>query len=206
VVTILVVGWIVRLADSYIGPSSSFGKFLVTIFGTGSPFPGYVAGYVVVVLLIILLGFLVTRATISRIRNSIDLMFAGIPLVGKIYTAVVQVVDLLDAKNGKAGMERFGGVVQIPLGELKVLALLTSGERYVTSDGVENILVFVPNAPVPATGFNLLVPADQVCRLDMPVEDLAKLLMSLGILGPQVLRIPLENTCKPELDDERQSA
>jgi uncharacterized membrane protein len=190
VVTILVAGWIVRLADSYIGPSSNFGKFLVNIIGPTDPFPGYVVGYVVVAMLIFVLGFLVTRATVSRVHKAIDDMFAGIPLVGKIYKAVGQAVDLLRGAD-KKGLERFGGVVQINLGSAKMVALLTSHERYTLADGREHILVFIPNSPIPMTGFNVLVPADEVQHLDMSVEDLAKLFMSLGILGPQVLPKPL---------------
>jgi uncharacterized membrane protein len=47
--------------------------------------------------------------------------------------------------------------------------------------------VFLPNSPIPATGFNVLVKADAFTALDLPVAQLAKLLMSLGLLGPQVL-------------------
>jgi uncharacterized membrane protein len=83
-VTIFVVSWIVRFADAYIGPSSSFGLFLLQIVGDTHKYPGYIAGYLVVVLLIMLLGFLVTRATVARFHRAIDSLFAKIPLVGKI--------------------------------------------------------------------------------------------------------------------------
>ena len=76
------------------------------------------------------------------------------------------------------------------MGNVKVLGLLTSGERYRLANGKEHLLVFVPNSPIPATGFAVLVPAEDFEILDMPIEDLAKLLMSLGLLGPQVLRKP----------------
>jgi uncharacterized membrane protein len=180
------------LADSYIGPSSRFGKFLVNIMGPTDPFPGYIVGYVVVAMLIFILGFLVTKATVARVQKAVDKMFAAIPLVGKIYTAVGQVVELLGGAE-KNGMDRFGGVVQIDWGVVKIIALLTSHQRYRLSDGREHILVFVPNSPIPATGFNILVPVEQVRYLNMTVEDLAKLSMSLGILGPQVLPQSLED-------------
>jgi uncharacterized membrane protein len=186
VVTVVVVSWIVRTADAYVGPSSWFGMFLVTISGTDYRYPGYMVGYLVVTLLIILLGFLVTRATVSRLRRVIDGTFSKIPLFGKIYTTVGQVVDLF-GKKGSPGIERFGGVGYIRLGNVKMLGLLTSGERYVMPDGREHLLVFVPNSPIPATGFNVFVPVEDFERLDMAVDDLAKVLMSLGLLGSQVL-------------------
>ncbi|MFH1113102.1 MAG: DUF502 domain-containing protein [Pseudomonadota bacterium] len=189
IVTVFVIGWVVRLADAYIGPSSTFGVFIVTIVGESKKYAGYGAGYLVVVVFTILLGFLVTRATVARIHAAIDATFARIPLFGKVYTAVGQVVDLFGKKNG-SGLERFGGVGFVRLGNIKVMGLLTSGERYVLADGKEHLLVFVPNSPIPATGFDLLVPVEDFQILDMPVEDLAKLLMSLGLLGSQVLERP----------------
>jgi uncharacterized membrane protein len=187
VVTVFVVTWIVGFADAYVGPSSSFGKMLVSIFGPQNRYPGFLAGYLVVVLLITLLGFLVTRATIARLHRAVDRTFARIPLFGKIYATVGQMVDIF-GKKGQPGLERFGGVGRARLGNVKVLGLLTSGERYLMADGLEYYLVFVPNSPIPATGFNVLVPVDDFELLHMPMEDLAKLLMSLGLLGAQVLR------------------
>jgi uncharacterized membrane protein len=189
VVTAFVVTWLVKLADAYIGPSSSFGRFLLTVVGQEQKYAGYLAGYLVVILLIVLLGFLVTRATVTKFRRAIDGMFAKIPLIGKIYTAVGQVVELLGNKDQK-GLEKFGGVGQVTVGNIKLLCLLTSNHRYIMGDSREHFLVFIPNSPIPVTGFNLLVPIEDFHRLDMPMEDLGKLFMSLGLLGPQVLIKP----------------
>jgi len=192
VVTILVVSWIVRTADAYVGPSSWFGNFLVAISGTDYRYPGYMVGYLIVVVLIILLGFLVTRATIGKLQRAIDSTFSKIPLFGKIYATVGQVVEIFGRK-GNNGLERFGGVGHIRLGNAKMLGLLTSGDRYFMSDGREYLLVFVPNSPIPATGFNIFVPTEDFERLDIAVEDLAKVLMSLGLLGSQIMCGPAQS-------------
>lgn len=187
IVTIFVVTWVVKLADAYVGPSSSFGKFIVTIAGENQKYFGYLSGYLVVILLIMLLGFLVTRATISRIQHSIDAVLSRIPLIGKVYTGVSQVVDLLGGKD-KRGLERFGGVGEAKIGDVSVLVLLTTNQRYRMADGREYFLVFIPNSPIPATGFNVLVPVEDFHPLDIAFEDYAKIFVSLGLLGPQVLR------------------
>jgi uncharacterized membrane protein len=188
-VTVFIVSWVVRLADAYIGPSSTFGRFLVTASGGGERYISYIAGYLVVILLTVLLGFLVTRATVARIHDAIDAIFEGIPLFGKIYKAVGQVVALFSGQE-KQGLDRFGGAVEIDFGNARMFALLTSSEKYAMADGRPHYLVFVPSAPIPATGFTLLVPEEHVHPLDLPVEDLAKILMSLGILAPQVMGKP----------------
>jgi uncharacterized membrane protein len=192
VVTIFVVSWIVRFADAYIGPSSSFGVFLLTIVGDSHKYPGYVAGYLVIVVLIILLGFLVNRATVARVHRAVDSLFARIPVIGKIYSGVGQVVDVFGKKEQ---VDRFGGVGYVRIGNVKMLGLLTSTQRYPLDDGRPHLLVFVPNSPIPAAGYNALVPEEDFVQLDMSMEDLAKLLMSLGLIGTQVLsgpRVPLE--------------
>jgi len=185
-VTIFVVTWLVRVADAYIGPSSGFGLFILRIVGDGNRFVGYSAAYLVVVLLIILLGFLITRATVAKIHETVDSMFARIPLFGRIYSAVSQMVEIFGKKDN-SGLDRFGGVGYVRMGNVRMLALLTSGQSYTMPDGTEYYLVFIPNSPIPATGFNAFVPASDIERLDMPTEDMVKLLMSLGVLGPQVL-------------------
>jgi uncharacterized membrane protein len=187
VVTVFVVSWAVKVADAYIGPSSSFGKLLVQLVGPAHKYPGYLVGYLIAGLLIILLGFLVTRATVAKFRSEIDAMVARIPLIGKLYAGVGQLVEIFGTKD-QGPLDRFGGVGEARVGNVKLLVLLASNEQYIMLDGKPHMLVFVANSPIPATGFNMLVPVEDVRRLDMPVEDLVKLLMSLGLLGPQVLR------------------
>jgi uncharacterized membrane protein len=187
VVTLFVVSWGVRLADAYIGPSSAFGIFLVKLVGSEYKYPGYIIGYLVAIGLIVLLGFLVTRATVARIQGAIDSTLARIPLVGRIYAGVGQIVDLFGRKD-QPGLERFGAVGQIRVGNVKILGLLTSGETYTMLDGREHLLVFIPNSPIPFTGFNMLVPTEDFERMEMPVEDVLKLLMSFGLLGREVLK------------------
>ncbi len=187
VVTLFVVSWGVRLADGYIGPSSAFGIFLENLVGPEYKYPGYIIGYLVAIGLIILLGFLVTRATVARLQSAIDSTLARIPLIGKIYTGVGQIVDLFGRKD-QAGLDRFGAVGQIRVGNVKILGLLTSGEKYIMLDGREHLLVFIPNSPIPFTGFNMLVPTEDFQRLEMPVEDVLKLLMSFGLLGREVMK------------------
>lgn len=202
VVTVFVVTWLVRLADAYVGPSSSFGRFLLTIAGKEQKFVGYLGGYLIVVCLLVLLGFLVTRATLARFHRGLDATVARIPLIGKIYSAVSQVVELLGNKDQSA-LDRFGGVGEITVGNIKLLGLLTSNQRYTMGNGREHLLVFIPNSPFPVTGFNLLVPVEDFRRLDLPLEDVAKLFMSLGLLAPQVMNKPFSDVQYERIQNER---
>ena len=50
----------------------------------------------------------------------------------------------------------------------------------------EVINVFVPTTPNPTSGFLLFVPAQDIIRLRMPIEDGLKLVVSGGIVTPAV--------------------
>ena len=45
--------------------------------------------------------------------------------------------------------------------------------------------VFIPTTPNPTSGFMVLVPEDQVKRLDMSVADGVKYIVSLGSISPE---------------------
>jgi uncharacterized membrane protein len=100
---------------------------------------------------------------------------------------VGQIVDLFGRKD-QSGSERFGVVGQIRVGNVKILGFLTSSDTYIMFDGREHLLVYIPNSPIPFTGFNMLVPSEDFQRLEIPVEDAMKLLMSFGLLGRDVLK------------------
>ena len=61
--------------------------------------------------------------------------------------------------------------------------------RDVRSDGLgeERLTAFIPSTPTPFTGFVILVRPEDVIPLDLPVEDVVKLLVSAGIVAPRVL-------------------
>jgi uncharacterized membrane protein len=46
------------------------------------------------------------------------------------------------------------------------------------------VSIFVPTTPNPTTGFLILVPESKVTRLEMPVADGIKFIISLGSVAP----------------------
>ncbi len=52
----------------------------------------------------------------------------------------------------------------------------------------ENLyVVYIPTAPVPMSGGIFFVPADDVQPIDMAVEDLIQICVSLGVMTPTVM-------------------
>ena len=48
------------------------------------------------------------------------------------------------------------------------------------------INIYVPTTPNPTSGFLLMVPRRDLIFLDMPVEDAAKYIISIGVIAPEV--------------------
>ena len=46
--------------------------------------------------------------------------------------------------------------------------------------------VFVPNSPNAAAGFLVFVPREEVIELKMSVEDALKMVVSLGVVAPEM--------------------
>ncbi len=52
------------------------------------------------------------------------------------------------------------------------------------------VCVFVPTTPNPTSGFLVLVPEDQVTKLEMSVAEGIKYIVSLGSIAPEYLPTP----------------
>ncbi|MEL6212569.1 MAG: hypothetical protein AAFQ96_03165, partial [Pseudomonadota bacterium] len=50
--------------------------------------------------------------------------------------------------------------------------------------GEELTSIFIPTVPNPTSGFLLFVPSKDLRKLDMSVEDAAKVVFSLGLVAP----------------------
>jgi uncharacterized membrane protein len=141
-------------------------------------------GIIFTLILILAMG-LTTRSILGR-RLLLwgETLVYKIPLVRGIYQALKQIVFAMMSTKG----ESFKRVVlvEFPRKGLYTVAFVTgiaSGEvQEKTKERCINI--FIPTTPNPTSGFYMMVPEDQVVRLDMSVEEAFKLIMSGGIVAP----------------------
>ena len=48
----------------------------------------------------------------------------------------------------------------------------------------DSLSLYVPTTPNPTSGFLLMVPASEVVKLDMSVDEALKYIISMGVVGP----------------------
>lgn len=122
----------------------------------------------------------------TRLARFIDWLMSRVPVVTTIYQAVRGVFQSLGSPKGPG---RFKRVVSVAYGGpgLRVPGFVTQTMREATS-GRTILSVFVPFAPLPTSGFVLLVPEDEVVDLGWTVNETMQGIVSGGLSMPATVR------------------
>ena len=190
VITFVVVAWAVGFLNSLVGPNTWMGELLS---GVGLRFVhdskvAYLIGWGLVLVGLFLLGFFVEsglRRIYSRVTES---LFHRLPLIGKVYDASKQIVDMLDKQDDDKlrGMS----VVYCTFGEkggAGVLALLPTPGTIALGNRQYHI-VLVPQSPVPIGGGLLFVPVESVEQIPMSVDAFMGVYVSMGVTVPKLMQ------------------
>lgn len=109
-----------------------------------------------------------------------------VPIINVVYQSIKQLMSTLFSEQGNHFRDVV--LVEYPRKGMYCFAFLTNEKQYLGVDESSLLSIFLPSTPNPTTGFYLLVPADQVLNVDLTVEEAFKLIMSAGIVIPDVLR------------------
>ena len=202
VITVGIMAWVGGLLKAWLGPESFVGKalFQMGLRFVTDPIVASVLGWVAVLLAIWFLGALLKWVGKKRIEKAFNAAVVRIPLVNVLYRPVAQVVEMLqrDPADKLQGMSvvycAFGGE-----GGAGFLGLLVSDHVY-RFNGQACQIVYVPTSPVPMSGAVVFAAADSVHRVNMQVDDLMKICLSIGVMSSKV--IPDQYVVLPE-DVER---
>lgn len=186
--TLSLLAWVVNLIHVYLGPNSPAGRFF-SLFGqpfANHPVLEYLAGSVLLILVIYPLGLAVQSSLKKPLAAFVDRTVRRIPVVGSLYSLADRFVGLLDQKQDAdiAAMSPvwcfFGGDGVAVLGLLPNPAPVDLGGR-------AYLAVLVPTAPVPIGGGLLYVPAEWVRPAQIGADKLTSIYLSMGIVAPPSL-------------------
>ena len=136
------------------------------------------------VLLVMTTGAIATHVFGKRLLESVERWIEQIPLVRSIYLTLKGMTDLFQFRS------RFGHsrVVAFPFPRMGLWALGFVMDEAPASVQVESnsklLMVFVPTAIHPFTGYLAFVPAQQVRALNLLPEDAMKMEFSAGFYKP----------------------
>ncbi len=146
------------------------------------------AAIALAILLISILGLLTRYYIGKRLIAVVDIVMLRVPLLNKVYSTIKQVNEAFS--SGKKSSFKTVVMIQFPGPGMFSLGFLTSEQHdeVQAKTGKEAVCVFVPTTPNPTSGFLVLVPVENVTKLDMSVAEGIKYIISLGSISPESAR------------------
>ena len=145
--TVFIIGWLLALINQYLGPSSEFGRFLISLGLGVSTTASYLIGLAVIIAAIYLLGTLVESRIGAWIAALFDRQIRRMPLISNVYDLSSRVVSVVGSKDGDANLKNMKPVWCFFGGKpgAAVLALMPTAKPVVLED-TAYLGVLIPSA------------------------------------------------------------
>jgi len=141
------------------------------------------AALILALLLISVVGRLTRYYVGKKIIELLDRTLLRVPLLNKIYITIKQVNEAFT--SNKSAFKQVV-MVEFPHKGHRAVGFVTAEQDEAFHQGGERtISVFIPTTPNPTSGFLILVPENQVQKLDMSVAEGIKFIVSLGAIPPE---------------------
>lgn len=149
--------------------------------------------------LLCLIGQLARYYVGKQIFQFMDSLLLQVPLLGKVYGTLKQVNEAFSSSD-KSSFQQVV-LVEFPRAGMHSVGFVTNPEHSSVEppSARKMISVFIPTTPNPTSGFLVLVPEDEVVKVDMSVADGIKFIISLGAIAPEMraTQVPLLPTSRP---------
>lgn len=134
--------------------------------------------------LVALIGLLGRYYVGKKIIKAFDSLMLRVPLLNKIYGTIKQVNEAFSSDRRSSFQTVV--LVEFPREGLYSLGFITSEHHDEIQARTEEkvVSVFIPTTPNPTSGYLVMVPEHKLTRLDMPVADGIRFIISLGSVAP----------------------
>ncbi|MEP4767426.1 MAG: DUF502 domain-containing protein [Roseibium sp.] len=173
----------IKWVDGWVKP------FVPTVYNPETYLPFSVPGFglIVAIVLLTMIGFLAANFLGRSLINFGENLVGRMPLVRNIYSGLKQIFQTALDQRGSSFNK--AALIEYPRKGLWAIVFIsteTKGEVARRLDESGMVSVFLPTTPNPTSGFLLFVPKEDVTELDMSVEDAAKLVISAGLVNPEL--------------------
>jgi uncharacterized membrane protein len=152
--------------------------------------PGF--GVLVALVLITLMGFLTANFIGRRLLLAGESLLGRMPIIRNLYGGLKQVFETVVSRPANAFKQV--ALIEYPRDGTWSLAFIAADARGSIGDHVtggdpdeESVSVFLPTSPNPTNGFLFFVKKSELVLLDMTVEDALKMIISAGLLSPELI-------------------
>lgn len=189
--TITIANWVIRFLTRFpkqLNPFTGLPPLLGDVINLS-------VGLAVPLLSILLIGLMARNIAGRWLLDLGERIVQSIPLAGSVYKTLQQLLQTVfqDSKN------RFRRVilVEYPRRGLWAVAFVTGTVATQTAAGTSMLSVFIPTTPNPTSGWYAIVPESDVVNLSISIEDAFKVLLSGGIVGPNLAASVPEDRIPP---------
>ncbi len=147
-------------------------------------FISQVLALILLIAFIFFLGFCGQKFLINTFQKIPERLFAHIPLVRTIFRLSKDVTKAVFTENKKTFKETV--LIPFPHNDALTVGFVTGETPSILKEGLPptDLVVFVPTAPHPMSGYVLLTPKKLVRPVDVSTEDAFKFLVSCGVIHP----------------------
>jgi uncharacterized membrane protein len=194
-ITLYIVWWVVNIIDAWVKPlMPDFLAWIERLLPVGTlphlpdvTIPG--VGLVFAIIGLTVIGALAANL-LGRTIVSYGEMFLGrMPIVRGVYGSLKQIFETVLSQSGET-FQRVG-LVEFPRKGMWSIVFLAGEARGEVAEkigqGEELVCAFLSCAPNPTTGYLIYVPRREVVVLDMKIDDAAKLVISAGLISPEMV-------------------
>jgi uncharacterized membrane protein len=143
-------------------------------------------GVAILIFALILIGMFTTGFIGKFFVRLGDFIVSKMPLISSIYSLLKQLFETVLSPKSQSFKEAV--LIEYPRKGIWIIGFLagpSTNELQKKSPSKDSLLsIFVPTTPNPTSGFLVLIPENEVIKLDMSVEDALKYIVSCGIVSP----------------------
>lgn len=174
--TLLIFKWLFDAIDGILEPA------VEAIFGR--PIAGI--GFGAIIVLIFLAGIFASNVVGRKIIQRAEALVEELPMVREIYNTFKQVLQsvILPHKGGFRDVV----LVEFPRPGMKTIGFVTNHIK--DAAGNKLVSIYIPTTPNPTSGYLEIMPEEDVVTIDMPVDDAIKMVVSGGMISPEVIDKP----------------
>ena len=184
-ITFFILKFVFNTLDSILDPLMP--RLTVYLFNREYLIPGL--GIIGFFLLLYLFGVIATNVLGRKLVHWADRLFTNIPVVKNIYLSSKQLTDAFSAT--RKGSFRQAVFVEFPQEGNYVIGFVTN--ELTDLERQTKVTVFIPTAFVPPQGFLLFLPKEKILPSQLTIEEAIKAIMSVGIVTPHTLSVPLSS-------------
>ena len=177
---ITISAWVVRLLTRFprqLAPFDGLNPFLVDLINL-------LIGLSVPLLAILIIGLMARNIAGRWLLDVGEKVVQSIPLAGSVYKTLQQLLQTVFQDSSTRF--RRAVLVEYPRRGIWAVAFVTGAMTATATANPKMLSIFVPTTPNPTSGWYAIVPESDVVNLSISIEDAFKLILSGGIVGPNL--------------------